>query len=335
MPRGKIEEAIKNINSFKDLCDYVISLDEQEPATPDPLGIGKKIDEILEIAERLEIKEELKQKDFFDLGFQATENKNYKEAIKYYSKVIEDENELKSDAHYNLAICFLSQKDYGLAAEHYTVFCTREPQEATSDLLEHIEILRSASMLSPEEGYKLVKEYNKKTSDQLSALDLKDSKITINDFLNKLNILLQMEIINAKEPFDKIIKNESAKIPLKVYNVPALKDLDPKDVLDFCDALIRYGVAVSIILFDVLEKRRITIKDPPYEKSYSKSEVSKRCPGNWLFIKTILDIVVETQAQNFLAKKPWVRDCMDSIKEPIIREFVYEGFSIGLESGGY
>jgi len=44
----EIEEVMKNINSFEDLCDFVIALDELEPATPDPLGIGERIDEILE-----------------------------------------------------------------------------------------------------------------------------------------------------------------------------------------------------------------------------------------------------------------------------------------------
>lgn len=43
----EIDQAMKNINSFDDLCKYIISLDEQEPAFPDPLGIGASIDEIL------------------------------------------------------------------------------------------------------------------------------------------------------------------------------------------------------------------------------------------------------------------------------------------------
>lgn len=47
MSKEEIDAAMENINSFEDLCDYVISIDEQEPSTPDPLGIGKKIDAIL------------------------------------------------------------------------------------------------------------------------------------------------------------------------------------------------------------------------------------------------------------------------------------------------
>jgi len=47
MSRKEIDKAMENINSFEDLCDYVMALDEMEPATPDPLGIGKRIDEIL------------------------------------------------------------------------------------------------------------------------------------------------------------------------------------------------------------------------------------------------------------------------------------------------
>lgn len=47
MTNQVIDEAMKNINSFDELCDYIISIDEQEPQSPDPLGIGKRIDKIL------------------------------------------------------------------------------------------------------------------------------------------------------------------------------------------------------------------------------------------------------------------------------------------------
>ncbi len=47
MTEEKIDEAMRNINSFDELCDYIIALDEQEPPSPDPSGIGKRIDEIL------------------------------------------------------------------------------------------------------------------------------------------------------------------------------------------------------------------------------------------------------------------------------------------------
>ena len=47
MSKKEIDEAMEDINSLNDLCKFIISLDELEPATPDPLGIGEKIDEIL------------------------------------------------------------------------------------------------------------------------------------------------------------------------------------------------------------------------------------------------------------------------------------------------
>lgn len=47
MTEEKIDEAMRSINSFDELCDYIIALDEQEPPSPDPFGIGKRIDEML------------------------------------------------------------------------------------------------------------------------------------------------------------------------------------------------------------------------------------------------------------------------------------------------
>jgi hypothetical protein len=153
--------------------------------------------------------------------------------------------------------------------------------------------------------------------------------------LDKLNTLLQEKLINVTSPFDEIVKIESAKIPLRVYSMPELQNLDPSDVFSFCNAFIRYGAAVAIVLFEILEQRDIEIKSPPYSRSHIESELIKRCPCSWLFIKSVLDIVIDTQAENFILKKPWVENSIDLIKERIIKEFVYEGFSIGLESAGY
>lgn len=47
MTEQKIDQVMERIKSFDELCDYIIALDEQELATPDPFGIGKRIDEIL------------------------------------------------------------------------------------------------------------------------------------------------------------------------------------------------------------------------------------------------------------------------------------------------
>ncbi len=44
---AEFDSAMEQINSFDDLCDFIITLDKQEPAGPDPLGWGKAIDDIL------------------------------------------------------------------------------------------------------------------------------------------------------------------------------------------------------------------------------------------------------------------------------------------------
>jgi hypothetical protein len=48
MTEQEIDQAMEHINSFDDLCEFIITLDELEPSSPDPFGIGKQIDEILE-----------------------------------------------------------------------------------------------------------------------------------------------------------------------------------------------------------------------------------------------------------------------------------------------
>jgi len=47
MTEQEIDQTMKNINSFDDLCDYIMALDKQELPFPDPLDMGKRIDEIL------------------------------------------------------------------------------------------------------------------------------------------------------------------------------------------------------------------------------------------------------------------------------------------------
>jgi len=55
MTEQEIDQAMEYINSFDDLCDYIIALDEKEPSFPDTFGIGKRIDEIL-------VREEIEKK---------------------------------------------------------------------------------------------------------------------------------------------------------------------------------------------------------------------------------------------------------------------------------
>jgi hypothetical protein len=43
-----VNEVISKAKSFDSVCDYILSLDQKESSSPDPHGIGKMIDEILE-----------------------------------------------------------------------------------------------------------------------------------------------------------------------------------------------------------------------------------------------------------------------------------------------
>lgn len=240
MTKEEIDEAMEDINTFEDLCDFIIFLDEQEPGTPDPFGIGKRIDKIL----ALDTVEE-----------SGRRNKN-------------------------------------------------------------------------------------------PVLKTSNGEVSIDTFLNKLNRLLQNELIKANELFGEIIKLQFPMIISKMELLPVLPRLDLKDIGAFCDALIRHGVGVAIVLFEFLENKRIKIKKPPYSKEayeiifekYSEEDLSKRCPCDWVFVKNVLDGVVNTQAENLLMQRSWggvSMDAINTIKEPFIREFVYRGFSIGLESAGY
>jgi hypothetical protein len=47
MTEEEIDQAMESINSFDELCDYIIKLEEEGPSFPDPFGMGKQIDEIL------------------------------------------------------------------------------------------------------------------------------------------------------------------------------------------------------------------------------------------------------------------------------------------------
>ncbi len=240
MSREEIDKVMKNINSFEDLCDFVISIDELEPATPDPLGIGKKIDKIL-AEETIESSEK--------------RNKNL-------------------------------------------------------------------------------------------ALKTSKGEISMDIFLKKLNHLLQNELLQAEEPFNKILQLEYLTLFRKVNSITVLQKLEPKEAAAFCNALIRCGIGVAIVLFEFLENKRIKIKKPPYSKEayetifekYSDEDLSKRCPCDWPFVKEVLDNVINTHVENLFIQRAWQDfsiDDINNIKEPFIKDFVYRGFSIGLESSNY
>lgn len=272
----------------------------------------------------------------FEQGLTAMRSQNFIEACHQFSRVIEAENSLKSDAHYNLAICFFNRKNFGLAAEHYQIFCTRQPKDVTPHLLELIEVLRKADKLSPEEGERLFQNYENASIEQQSSLKIGNTQIYIDDFLEKVDDLVHKKLLRLKSPFDEISKSFSVKIPIRVYSIQAIQNIvGPAETFAFCDAFTRYGVAVALVLLKCGGKKPVKLKKPPYYKSHEKADLSRRCPWNWLFVEYALLQTIDLHARNFVARHPGATNSIDSIKEQVIKEFVYEGFSIGLESAGY
>jgi len=264
MSEEEINEVMKNVNSLNDLCDFVIALDEKEPATPDPFGIGRKIDEILarDTIEDALITTKTKLEDWID------------------EILAEDTIEESDRRNKNL------------------------------------------------------------------VLKTPDGEVSMDTFLNKLNNLIQNELMEVDETFNKIKQLELVFILFRANKLPALQKLELGEIGVFCDALIRCGAGVAIVLFEFLEHKRIRIKPPPYPKEsyerifekYSEEDLSKRCPCDWPFVKSALDNVINSQAENVLLQRAWREFSIseiNTIKEPFIRDFVYRGFSIGLESANY
>jgi len=264
---------------------------------------------------------------------------NFKEACNQFSKAVENENNFKTDAHYNLAICFWKRKYYGLAADHYHIFCTRQPADITPKLLEFIEVLRKADKLPPEEGERLFQNYRNKSIEQQSILKVGNRQISIDDFLDKVDDLIHERFFKEKDLLDgimkSIMKSFSAEVPMRVYGIPGLENSDPSDAFVFCEAFTLHGIAVAFVFLESIGKGPMILKKSPYEKPFEEADLAKRCMDKWLFIETALGQIIDMLANHFVSKKPWTVNSIDSIKGVLIKPFVYEGFSIGLESGGY
>jgi hypothetical protein len=41
------DDVVRKSRTFDEICDYIAGLDQKEPSSPDPFGIGKMIDDIL------------------------------------------------------------------------------------------------------------------------------------------------------------------------------------------------------------------------------------------------------------------------------------------------
>jgi len=92
MTEEKIDEVMRSINSFDELCSYIIALDEQEPSLPDSLDIGKRMDEILS-------QEETEKKALSENLIRLLENTYYSLKNKYPDR----------DEHWYLANTWLSR----------------------------------------------------------------------------------------------------------------------------------------------------------------------------------------------------------------------------------
>ena len=274
-------------------------------------------------------------KEAFNKGVSAMKIGDHKKACTFFKKVTETDNRLQTDAHYNLAICLLQMKEFGLAAKHYKITCTRDPAVASPEMLEFISVLERATNLPLEQAESLVNDFELRAIEQQRFLKIGEQRIAIEDCARRIDNIVQSKRWETKLLFDDINRSLSAVIPMRVYSVPVLKDVAPGDAFGFCDAFILYGATAAIVLVEYTENRKIDLLFPPYSKPHDRLNLSRRCPFQWLFAETLLDTIIKTHAQHFVAQKPWVRNSLGLIRSHLIKEFVYRGFSIGLESAGY
>ncbi|MFH0799002.1 MAG: hypothetical protein V2A66_02330 [Pseudomonadota bacterium] len=275
----------------------------------------------------------MSKKMLFQRGMKEMDMGQLEESCTIFKRLITAENPHKTDAHWNLAVCLLKQECFGRSAEQYRLFCSRVPRKATTELLEFIKVLETATELPQEEGNLLVLNHKELIKEQTFLLKLGNKQVDRKTFLDRVQTTLET-FAEQEETFAEIRKSFASKIPLRVYSIPQLENLDPIDTFTFCDVFIQHGVATALVLMECCDKKLQRIKLPPYQHTFTgEAEMSKRCPANWHFVASVLDAIIYDLANQFASQKTGLdQSTLETIKERMIKEFVYDGFSIGLES---
>jgi hypothetical protein len=221
---------------------------------------------------------------------------------------------------------------------------TLDAAGADVDLPEYVGVLEKAGHVATAQAEEIIEQYRSKVERASRDARMGDIQITLEMLLKEADGLLYSDKFLRNEPVASFAKAMSAKIPLRFYAVKPLQGMDPRDAFGFATAFAASGYAVAKASLRLLgEKTYLTTlsqevvqeltrdrAERGFPISYKEPTVRTGNPIPWRLVKRALDECIEGNLAKFLEKLTPARTVPETVRDYLVKEFVYTGYYIGL-----
>ena len=279
----------------------------------------------------------------YDKGVDALKRGDISAAIQHFSRVV-NIDPTDAPAHYNLAVSYVSAKNYTAGVHHFKEYTQLDPDGADEDLREYINVLEKVASAEKTQAEQILRAYVTKQEQASSEVSVASKKIRFESLLKTADDLLFTKGFFENKTVQKFAKAMSAKIPLRFYGVKGLQNMNPRDAFGFATAFTSTGYAVakaSIKLLghsvylaalpeDVVRRFRVVQHEEEIPISYDMPLMKNGNPIPRKLVHRVLEACIESNLSNFFSRFPWTRSSAEAIKEHLVKEFVFVGYYIGL-----
>lgn len=169
------------------------------------------------------------------------------------------------------------------------------------------------------------------------SLRLAGRFVSIDDLISR-SVTLAADKYSASPP--EVLKGYlAAKIPARLYRVPALQALPAMDTWARCEWWVYHGLGAADAVHELVSgtdesKTEPNLPAPPYRQGTEPHYLAVRCPVPWAFVHHALLVMAYDLAEELADEQPQVRTELPAIRDAAVKPLLYLGFGIGLESQG-
>jgi hypothetical protein len=227
--------------------------------------------------------------------------------------------------------------NWGGAADDLERMFRAAPAEATPVDVEYARVLRLAQSLPPDKAVQLVADFDYGKLADAVSLTRAGRTWSLEDFASRAASIASEKYAPAE--IEHLKQYVAAKIPGRLYRVPALQTLPAMDAWSHCEWWVHHGLGAADAVHEIATGEDVLgeaaeVPPAPYRAGFEAADLAKRCPVEWAFVHHALIVMAYDLAEELADEAPQLRPELPAVRDAVVKPLLYMGFGIGLEGQG-
>lgn len=202
---------------------------------------------------------------------------------------------------------------------------------------EHARVLRLAQSLEPALAARTVQEFAYEALSAAVSLSVGGRSLGLDGFVERAGALAA-EKYGASLPA-AIQEYLGARIPGRLYRVPALQTLPAMDAWARCEWWALHGLAAADVVHELATGTDAMADAPDAARPAGHRGVephilAQRSPVSWPFVHHALLVLAYDLADELADEHDALRPELPAIRDSVVKPLLFLGFGIGLEAQG-